>query len=187
MSLQQTATLDDYYAFVSRPENADRLFELIDGEIVEVSPSFLPSAIGIQIAYYIKVWLHAQNPKSGYITGADGGYMMPDGGKYNPDVGYIRKSRLTEIPAREVPMMMDFAVEVLSPSDADHRRRVTQKVDGYKSAKVPLLWVVEPKDKTVQVYAYGEDKGIYKRGDTLDGGDVLPGFSLPVRDVFDIE
>lgn len=183
MALEKNATLDDYYAFIDRPENAGTHYELINGEIVAVSPSFTPSAVAARIIYYLTAYV--MKHRSGYITGADGGYVMPDGNKFNPYVGYITKARLPQKPEREAPVPPDFAVEVISPTD--DATRIAKKREVYLRAKIPLLWYADPDAETVTVYAHGEERGTFNDDDLLDGGDVLPGFRVTVRDLFDID
>jgi Uma2 family endonuclease len=108
------------------------------------------------------------------------------GRAYVPDFVFISAGRLpanggTEnAPFHGAP---DLAVEVLSPDDRPGR--VLRKVLFYLAHGVRLVWVVDPKDRAVTVYAPDDFDGrVFKTGDTLDGGDVLPGFSAPVDEVF---
>jgi Uma2 family endonuclease len=55
----------------------------------------------------------------------------------------------------------------------------------YQEAGVPLIWLVDPEAMTVTVIASGSPTAVLKPGDTLDGGDVVPRFNVPVKDVFD--
>lgn len=187
MAVQQPVTIDEFQSFVRRPENAERIFELIGGEIVEVSPSFTPSTYAAEILRLVGNWVASQKPRPGHITGADGGYVMPDGQKFNPDVGYISRARLPQKPkpGGEAPLPPDFAVEVISPSDLQHyKQRIETKRDAYLAAKIPLLWYVYPERWEVVVYAYGEYVRTVDIDGVLDGGDVFPGLTLAVRDIF---
>lgn len=68
---KQLLTLDEYHAFIDRPENQDRIFELIDGELVEKMPSFTPSRIAGRISHRFNGYLDDHD--IGYVTGADDG------------------------------------------------------------------------------------------------------------------
>ena len=103
-------TLDEFHAFAERPENRDRLFELINGEIVEKMASFTPSRIAMRIGYLFSSYLD-KNP-IGYVTGADGSYILSPAYEFMPDVGYVSKERLPKEPEREVQGAPDLAVEV---------------------------------------------------------------------------
>lgn len=172
---------DEYEAFISRPENADKLFELIDGEIIEKMPSYEPSHIAGWILTFINMYLLQHN--LGYTTAADGGYIMPDESIFIPDVGYIARTRMVEKPSREVPMYPDFAVEVKSPTD--RKREMRRKAEKYLDYGTRLVWLVFPEEQQVEVYSSLDDDVITVSVDgVLDGRDVLPGFSLAVKDIF---
>jgi Uma2 family endonuclease len=194
-------TLEEYYAFCALPENAGGAFELIDGMIIEKippynppanrtplpyvryldsMPSYLPSNIASEIIFLLRVYLNA-NP-IGTVTGEQGGYRLLDGGLFIPDVGYISHARLGEIPAREVPVPPDLAVEVLSPTD--RLRDARAKVERYLTNGVPMVWLVMPQSRTVEVYTPDTDVTTLHADDALTGGAVLPGFSVTVRDLF---
>jgi Uma2 family endonuclease len=174
----------DYQAFVELPENRDRLFEFIDGEILEKMPSFGPSEIATEIIYYLKHYLK-QNP-IGRMTAPDGSYAMSDEDNadvFIPDVGYISNERLGKTPAREVPVPPDLAVEIKSPTD--RLRATRRKAEKYLYYGTRLVWLVFPETKTVEVYDLeSEDVQILGTEDTLNGGNVLPGFTLPIKDIF---
>ena len=120
----------------------------------------------------------------GRITGADGGYMI-EGDRYIPDVAFISVKKQPQ-PSRAAfnPIAPDLAVEVLSPGNTDREMRI--KVANYLKAAV-LLWVVDPDQKRVEVYQAGKAVQIAMIDDTLTGVDVLPGFTLAVKDIFPVE
>jgi Uma2 family endonuclease len=108
---KRTYTYKEFVEFQDLPENADRIFELIEGEMVEKMPSFMPSKIGMRIGRLVGNFVDEN--EIGYVTGADGGYVLSDEDTFNPDVAYISK-HLPEIPRREVIGPPDCAVEVKS-------------------------------------------------------------------------
>ncbi len=177
---KKTYTYAEYANIISLPENANRLLELIDGELVEKVPSFEPSEIAITISFYFKQ--HLMEHRIGYVTGADGGYIMDDENTFIPDVGYISKARLPEKPSREAPVPPDLAVEVKSPTDS--KREMRRKAEKYLSFGTKMVWLVFPDDQEVEVYVPDQDVRTVRKDGTLDGGDVLPGFTLPVRNIF---
>lgn len=101
-----------------------------------------------------------------------------------PDVAFVREDRLAPADARDgyAPYAPDLAVEVVSPSN--RMVEILEKIALYGRAGVPLVWLVEPWTQRVTVYALGRERRILRAGDTLDGGDVVSGFRLPVADVF---
>lgn len=177
---KQLYTLDEYHSILDMPENRDRILELIDGELVEKMPSFTPSRIAMNISFFFKLYLR-EHPL-GYVTGADGGYIMPNGNVLIPDVGYISKVRLPEEPEREAPVPPDLAVEVKSPTDS--KRAMRRKAERYLELGTRIVWLVFPDEQQVEVYLSNEDVKTVGVDGTLEGGEVLPGFTLSVRELF---
>ena len=175
-------TLAEFHKFAALPENRDRLFELINGEIVEKMASFSPSRIAMRIGYLFSSYLDKN--EIGYVTGADGSYILSADYEFMPDVGYISKVTLPQEPEREVQGPPDLAVEVKSPTDS--KRGLRQKAEDYLRFGTKIVWLVFPEEQRVEVYLPGHDVREYSINDTLDGGDVLPGFTLPVRDIFPV-
>lgn len=101
-----------------------------------------------------------------------------------PDFAFTRRQRLTsEQPERAyLTVIPDFVVEVLSPCErAGH---ISTKLRLYLEAGVRLIWIVNPTARTVEVHAAGAAVRFFGQLDTLDGGDLLPGFSLAVSELF---
>lgn len=177
---QKTVTLEQFLAFCERSENRDKLFELIDGEIVEKVTGFLHSTTAVNVGYFFK--LHLTSNNVGYVTGADGTYLIAPDFAPMPDVAYISRARLPEPPAREVQGAPDIAVEIKSPTDS--KRDLRRKAERYLTHGTRLVWLVFPEEQEVEVYVPDKDVMTFKAGSTLDGADVLPGFTLAVSDVF---
>jgi Uma2 family endonuclease len=173
-------TIDDYYDFVDDPANEDRLFELIDGELVEKMPSWIPSLLAGWIQTYFNIYL-LQNP-IGAVTGEQGGFRLNRTNLLIPDVGYISYERLGAIPDREVLTAPDIAVEVKSPTD--RLKALQRKAQKYLDAGTKIVWLVIPKDKAVEIYEQGQPMQKLGVNDTLTCGDILPGFTLRVADIF---
>jgi Uma2 family endonuclease len=101
-----------------------------------------------------------------------------------PDIAFIRAERMPLLVDhnRISRIPPDFAVEIVSPTD--RRAAVDDKIRRYQAAGVPLLWYVDPARRTVTVYALGAEPVGMREGDTLDGGEVFPGFTLAVAEIF---
>ncbi|HYI15958.1 MAG TPA: Uma2 family endonuclease, partial [Thermomicrobiales bacterium] len=84
---------------------------------------------------------------------------------------------------RFLELAHDLAVEVVSPSDSAND--VQEKVREYLDYGVQLIWVVHPIQRTVTVFRPDRSAHVFYEEDTLDGGDVLPGFSLSVATIFE--
>jgi Uma2 family endonuclease len=173
-------TAEDFDAFTQLPENQGRDFEFIAGRIVEKMVSKpLQSSVAMRLGGFMMVF--AFQNKLGWVTGADGGYRVGTE-RYIPDVAFISKARQPIQPADAYnPLPPDIAVEVVSPSNSDEDIRV--KVMNYIAAGT-VVWVIDPERRRVEVYRPGQAVSILGVGGTLDGGTVLPGFTLPLADLF---
>jgi Uma2 family endonuclease len=161
-----------------QPENVDRDFELIAGKIVEKSVSS-PRASVVAVYIMSRVVFFVDDHDLGHVTGADGGYVV-SGERYIPEGAFISKRRQPELSIEAYnPLAPDLALEVLSPTNTDEETRI--KVSNYLAAGT-VVWLVDP-GKRVEVYRPAQPLLILGVGDTLDGGDVLPGFKLSVSDI----
>jgi Uma2 family endonuclease len=172
-------TAQEFEEYVMLRENADRRLELIGGEVVELVSNQEASRLGVRIAHLINNYLD-QNP-IGLLTGSDGGYQVGND-RFMPDVGYMSKAR-QPLPSKETynPLAPDLAIEVVSPSDEIDD--VLAKVDSYTLAGTSV-WVVYPKSKEIRVFTPGQPSKKLGIDDSLDGGEVLPGFTAKLQDIF---
>jgi Uma2 family endonuclease len=102
-----------------------------------------------------------------------------------PDLSFISRARLARhcrARAPILPLAPDLAVEVLS--EGNTRGEMKRKVSEYFDAVCRLDWLVEPRTRTVAVYTSSADVITLTEKQTLTGGDVLPGFRLPLRNLF---
>lgn len=178
-------TKTEFYEFINLPENTDRNFELIDAEILETMPSFPVSGrIAAWMTTFIGMYL-IQNDIA-HLTISEAGYDINDENTFAPDVAVTLKSRLPELPTGAfVPIPPDIAIEVVSESDLkDPKNRIERKLKKYLEAGVPLTWYVYYERKVVEVHQPGQPVQIVGIDGVLDGGVVLPGFKLAVKDIF---
>ncbi len=147
-------------------------------------PSREHSWIAAEIAFHLKV--HVRKHDLGRVFGADGGYTLSPGDVALPDASFVSRERMPTITRVEEVLAPDLAVEVISPSETP--RAVHDKTARYLDAGTILVWNVYPEDRVVEVWQQGDADTLqmqkFDAADTLDGGTVLPGFSLPVNDIF---
>lgn len=175
-------SVEDFNTFVERPENADKQFELVGGEVFEVPSNAYASKIASLISFFIQLFLR-NHEIAGHVTGEAGDYVVA-GEKYAPDVAYISKERQPELAKEGYnPNAPDLAVEVDFPSSYASQKMLNIKIANYLAAGT-LLWVVYPEASEIIVYSPGQPVKILGINDALDGGSVLPGFTLEVKDVF---
>lgn len=185
----RTHTIEEFDEFIALPENADRRFELIDGEIIEKMPTEEHGVISALMAARI-LMLSEQNQLGGRIA-VEARYRKPEDRRnsYIPDVSFTSAERLLPITRKgAVPQMPDLAIEIKSPDDSVTLLR--QKAAYYLANGARMVWLIFPEQRLVEVYRPDVDVLLLVdnelRHDVLEGGDVLPGFSLALQNIFPI-
>jgi Uma2 family endonuclease len=164
-------------------EHDNRLCELIDGTLVEKPMGQRESSLAMWLGIYIGIYLE-RNP-IGQIYGMDGPFRLRRGRVRLPDVAYVSFDHLPDGPEAEKPIaswVPDLAVEVLSASNT--RQEMKVKLKEYFDAGVLLVWICDPKSKTVRVLRDGKDIKKLSERDVLTGDDILPGFRLSLKTLF---
>jgi Uma2 family endonuclease len=181
MTIQQLYTMGQFEAFIQKPENADKLFEYIGGEIVEVPSNPYVSKLAMLIGAMLLTFV--QDKKLGHITGEAGGYIV-SGERYAPDVAFISYEKQAEL-AREGynPNPPDLAVEILSSNRNDERDQLRIKITNYLAVDT-IVWVVNPNEKLLEVHVSGKAVLIYRENDILEGQAALLGLKIKVADIF---
>jgi Uma2 family endonuclease len=179
LTQQKVMTKEEFYHFVMLPENRDRNFEYIAGEIVEVVSNSKSSLEAIRLVARVSV--HVEDNNLGWVTGADGGYVVA-GHDFIPDGAFISLARQPEEPNYVYnPQAPDLAIEMLSPGNT--QEEIAFKVSCYLAAGT-LLWLGNPDKKTIDVLAPGKPAERLRIGNILEGGDVLPGFKIALARIF---
>ncbi|MBZ0302427.1 MAG: Uma2 family endonuclease, partial [Anaerolineae bacterium] len=179
----QPVTAEQFDEFIQRPDLGDAIYELVCGEIVEKNSSPFASAMAGTVASYLVLFVRERG-YIGYVTGAAGSYEVFDE-RYVPDAAYISKARQPELSCElHNPNPPELVVEVVSDEKSvDEQRSLRRKITNYLVVGT-VVWVVFPVSQVVEVHAPDQPVKILRLEDTLDGGDILPGFQLPVRDIF---
>lgn len=158
--------------------------ELVRGELIMMTPEgFEHGCIAAALCSRLSVFVRQE--KLGLVTGAKTGFQIrrdPDTVRA-PDVGFVRAERVP--PTRTRGFFQgppDLAVEVLSPDD--RASEVLAKVNDWLAAGCLAVWVVDPAKRAVSVYRKEAQTITWGTADELSGGDLLPGFRLPVGEIF---
>lgn len=168
---------------MAEPADGSRC-ELLEGELIEMTPAGARHgrttlAVGTVLFTFV-------NEKGlGHVVSNDTGIFIekdPDT-VLAPDLAYWSGQRLPQLPDGFVEIPPDLAVEVVSPGDS--QSYVHRKVLHYLDHGVSLVWVVDPKTRTVTVYRSRRDVCILGETEEIAGGDVLPGFSCRVGQFFE--
>jgi Uma2 family endonuclease len=164
---------------------ADYRCELVKGELIDMPPpGYHHGRVIFELGYLLAAFIKPR--KLGRLLGAETGFRL----SRNPDtvrgidIAFVSTSRQ---PAGELQGYFegapDLAVEVLSPND--RAIDVEAKIADLLLAGARLVWVVNPQRKTVTVHTPGAQPLVLKSTDTIDGGDVLPGFSCVVAQLLE--
>lgn len=175
-----TATVDDVVALEAR-EN--RLAELVDGVLVEKVMGFKEPRLTHILGHIIEDYLELHD--LGIALGADAMMRLNPELVRIPDLAFISWDQFPDrvLPEEPVPMLHpDLAVEVLSASNT--KAEMDRKLREYFAAGARLVWYLDPADQTAGVFTAPDLVTRLDESGTLDGGDVLPGFQLSIRDWF---
>jgi Uma2 family endonuclease len=172
-----TATEDDVIA-VPRPH-----CELVEGVLVERAMGYFESRLATILVVYLENWLAANN--IGYCNGDGALTRLQFGLVRVPDVSFVRWERTKDRTVPRDPICgisPNLAVEILSRSNT--HREIERKRQEYFDSAVELVWIADPDTKSVEVWSTARDCKIRTVDDDLDGGQVLPGFQLSIREWF---
>jgi Uma2 family endonuclease len=176
-----TATKEDVIAALESPRK--RICELVDGVLVEKPMGAKESLLAMLIGRLLLNYLDEQ--ELGVVLGADGTLeIMPDLVRI-PDVCFISAEKLSEgqLPDDPVPELVpDLAVEVWS--EGNTKKEMTRKLRDYFLAGVQMVWLIYPKTQTAQVYTSPTKSRKVPKDGKLDGGTLLPGFTLSLKALF---
>ena len=161
----------------------DNSYELVAGRLIQVAPSaWFPGVVAANLLGEMSP--HVRRNQLGICGTADSGLVLrrgPDTVRA-PDVWFVRADRIpVEVRDEFFPGSPDLAVEVLSPSD--RFAAVVEKALDYLAAGTRLVWVIDPKGRTAAVFHPDGSAHLLGEDDSLDGGEVLPGFSVMLRDL----
>lgn len=180
-TLEAGHTVEDLLESAERGES----YELVDGRFVEKHMSEESNYVGFRIAHLIEGVL--DRARTGWLFVNDHPFdAFRDGRSVRkPDVAFVGADKLPDGP-RAVGVtsaVPDLIVEVVSPNDRASELMI--KLGEYRDAGVRLIWVVHPEVRQVIVYRETDrSPEVLADGDTLNGGDVLPGFEVQVADIF---
>jgi len=164
-------------------DHEDRLYELVDGVLVEKVMGLPESIVASTVGRFLGNFVEEHD--LGVVAGPDGTMRLMPGLVRIPDVAFISWDRLPgkTVPDEAIPdLAPDLAVEVLS--EGNTKEEMDRKLKDYFFAGVRLVWYIDLKKRTAKIYPAPDQGLMLTEGQALEGGDVLPGFRLPLRQLF---
>lgn len=157
--------------------------ELIDGTLVEKVMGYEESQVAVELITSLNLFNREHN--LGLVGGPDGTLRLTTGLLRIPDVSFVSWDRLPgrTRPSTPVPRLaLDLAVEVIGAGNS--KAEMDRKLREYFDADTRLVWFLDPKTRTARVFTSPRRGTRLTEDDSLDGGEVLPGFLLPLRELF---
>jgi Uma2 family endonuclease len=166
------------------PPDDDRAgCELINGEWVEKNMSNTAAIVESNLHYAVKAVVRAN--QSGFVFSESGMYQLFANQWRRPDLSFVRFGRFPndKVPTGKMQLAPDLVIEVISPNDT--AEEVETKLDEYLRAGVRLVWVFYIPTKNVWTYRPDGSARLDRVTENLPGEDVLPGFAVPVAELFE--
>jgi Uma2 family endonuclease len=171
-------------AFMALPDDGQH-YEIVNGELIDMGNSgALHGYIAIILSSALFAVVMAQ--KLGALFDSSTAFKMKNGNKRSPDISFFAKERLQELDHLPIGFLdgaPDLAIEILSPTNTIEE--IDSKLAEYFENGARLVWVINPNQHHVLVYRSAQEPDrLLKSADFLDGEEVVPGFTLPVADLF---
>ncbi|MBZ0300938.1 MAG: Uma2 family endonuclease [Anaerolineae bacterium] len=179
MVVQSTMTTEEFETWVRLPENGERHFELIHGEMVEKMASQQKhSSVSTALCSYVTMHLF-QNDLPGFTTGETGGYDLGPGQRFLPDCAYVAEGTPgSEVYSTQLPALV---IEVVSdPSNERELRHLRNKRESYLKVGA-TVWEVYPDDALVDIFT---PDGRYRTERDKLAFEGLPGLTIPLSKIF---
>jgi Uma2 family endonuclease len=165
-------------------DNPDLQLELTaNGELIVMAPAgWESSEKNLDLATDVNNW--NRQTRIGRAFDSSGGFTLPNGAVKSPDVTWIEKSKLIDVPAGvKFPQVIpDFVIELRS--DTDRMPKLREKMEEYRDNGVRLGWLIDPQKQQVEIYRLGQEVEVLESPSSLSGEDVLPGFTLDLGSIF---
>jgi Uma2 family endonuclease len=161
-----------------------RTCELIDGVLVEKAMGYFESRLAAVLIAILDRFLEQND--LGIVLAPDGALRILGDQIRAPDVAFLSWRHFPGriLPREPVPALVpDLAVEILS--EGNTAREIERKLDDYFAAGVALVWIVDPRSESAEVYMGRDNHRALSLADSFEGGSVLPGFHLPLRHLFE--
>jgi len=167
--------------YVPKLIDPEKQIEIVDGKVeIKEMPGLRSSGTAMRIA--VKIGIYLEKNLIGELYGADATFTIGKDERM-PDVSFVSNEKLKDgEPVTKADFAPDLAIEVVSPTDA--YSKILKKIRKYLEAGVKQVWLVEPEFHTVAVYQPPMKSETLTVEDTLSCEEILPGFQLPLKEIF---
>ncbi len=177
----QTMTADELFLM----KDDGFRYDLVKGELRKISPAGSEHG-AIIVRLTVALGQYVEENDLGEVFAAETGFKLasnPDT-VLGPDLAFVSNEKIppTGIPVKFWSGAPDLAVEVISPGNT--RREIEEKIEEYLASGVPLVWIINPKHRTVIIHRANIEPVMLVESDTLDGGNILPGFQYSIARLF---
>ncbi len=153
------------------------------GEVIIMVPAgWESSKRNLNLASQVFNW--NERTQLGEAFDSSGGFTLPNGAVLSPDVTWIEKSKFANVSAKVAfpAIVPDFVIELRSMTDS--LKMLQAKMLEYQANGVRLGWLINPQQRQVEVYRLGQAVEVFDSPHSLEGEDVLPGFTLDLKSIF---
>lgn len=175
---------DEQFEDLCRNNRDLRFEQTASGDLIIMPPTGWETGNrNSELTYQVQAW--SRTTKTGKAFDSSTGFILPNGAKRSPDAAWVRQERLDELkpnPDKFLPLAPDFVIELRSASD--NLQRLRQKMEEYIAVGVLLGWLINPKDKQIEVYRPQQPVQFLQSPEQLSGEEVLPGFILDLREIW---
>ena len=166
-------------------DNPDLRLELTpDRQLIVMAPTFsISGKRNLNLGSQVYVWNEQTERGEAFDSSSGYDFTAIGGGKPSPDVSWIEKSRLEGISLEQLcPVVPDFVIELRSTKD--NLSPLQKKMSEYQRLGVKLGLLINPKDKQVEIYRPGQEPELLESPESIDCGEVMPGFVLSMSRIF---
>jgi len=159
----------------------DYRMELVDGEIVVMSPSGYESdEVATRMSAKLFNWV--DDRRLGRVTGSSAGFTLPNSDTRAPAVSFVLAKRLRRSPQSFAEIAPDLMVEVKSPTDS--LKKLREKIAAFLSQGTRVGLLINPEQQWIEIHRSGQEMITLKSGDVLTVPDLIPGWEVNVSDLW---
>ncbi|MBL8132675.1 MAG: Uma2 family endonuclease [Anaerolineae bacterium] len=180
LSPAKGVTVEEFERFALLPENLGRKLQLINGEIVEEMPTPLHGIIAVALIKWLLKYLD-DKPIGTLLTEVRVQLADDEGQSRIPDIAFVRSEQGEFDLAQPLPFVPALCIEIESPGQGD--RHMRDLADYYLARGGQMVWLIYP-DRRLVEWLTSTERRLLTLDATISGGDVLPGFALPLQTLF---